>query len=47
MDSELEDFKLAEASSANVNTAPYFNPNYIPVIENDHLDSGTGFSGAS
>jgi hypothetical protein len=45
MDSESEDLKMAEAST---NTAPYFNPNYIPVIENDHLDSGsTGFNGAS
>jgi hypothetical protein len=48
MDSELEDLhvKLAEASSTP-DTAPYFNPNYIHVIENSHLDSGTCFSGAS
>ena len=45
MESESEDLTVAEASS--MNTAQYFNPNYIPVIEKDNLDSGTGFSGAS
>ena len=44
-ESESEDLTMAEASS--MNTAQYFNPNYIPVIEKDNLDSGTGFSGAS
>jgi hypothetical protein len=48
MDSELEDLKFPDASSTN--TAPYFNPDYIPsIVENDLLDSdsgtGHGFSG--
>jgi hypothetical protein len=35
---------LAEASTTNA--APYFNQNYIPILENEPLDHDTCFSGA-